>query len=255
MWDEATDKWVTLTAALSNASPRSTFIQANSYSDTKGTDTISFASNQYVLYLPFSSLTTFTTTYGSTPLKMRNSVTDVTGKVLYDEYNLTFKYACWTDGVSLTTNIQDQIYQFGSGAKLLTLPAITQSVSGCTLAFKVFGNFSAFGETRAWQDYSNCSNCLNYIISAFSTTTGQITVTNAAGTRTTTGDLKPETWLELKIVATSIYSKEVTSSVEDLFVLKMRQSVCVDNKLAFDPASSFVYANHYGTSTVSDVSY
>ena len=35
----------------------------------------------------------------------------------------------------------------------------------------------------------------------------------------------------------------------------MRQSPCVDNQLAFDPSGSFVYANHYGTSVVSDVSY
>ena len=35
----------------------------------------------------------------------------------------------------------------------------------------------------------------------------------------------------------------------------MRQSACVDNLIAFDPPSSFVYANHYGTAVTSDVSY
>ena len=109
MWDEATDKWITLTAALTNASPRSTFIQTNSYSDTRGADGTSYASNQYVLFLPFSSLTTFTNTYGNTAIKMRSSVTDVAGKVLYDEYNLTFRYLCWDDNVSVTNanNILD----------------------------------------------------------------------------------------------------------------------------------------------------
>ena len=46
MWDESTDTWITLTAALANASPRSTFIKTFTYSDTK-TDTVSFDSNQY----------------------------------------------------------------------------------------------------------------------------------------------------------------------------------------------------------------
>ena len=35
----------------------------------------------------------------------------------------------------------------------------------------------------------------------------------------------------------------------------MRQSPCVDNKLAFDPTGSTVYTNAYGTAVVSDISY
>ena len=100
MWVEASHAWVTLTATDANASPRSLFIQANSYSDTKVGS--AYSSNQYKLFLPFSSLASFVTNYGSTPIKMRSSVTDVTGKVLYDEYTLTFKYACWTDQLSIT---------------------------------------------------------------------------------------------------------------------------------------------------------
>jgi len=55
MWDESSDTWITLTAALTNASPRNTFIKSNTYLDTK-TDTLSFDSNSYELFLPFSSL-------------------------------------------------------------------------------------------------------------------------------------------------------------------------------------------------------
>lgn len=36
--------------------------------------------------------------------------------------------------------------------------------------------------------------------------------------------------------------------------MKLRQSACVENKLSFDSAT-WTYANHYGTSAVSDVSY
>ena len=43
--------------------------------------------------------------------------------------------------------------------------------------------------------------------------------------------------------------------VTDDFNLKMRQSPCVDNKIAFDPSASRVYSNAYGTAVVSDVSY
>lgn len=78
---------------------------------------------------------------------MRNSVTDVTGKVLYDEYTLTFKYACWVDKLSITiaNDISDQIYEFGAGAQALTAPTVTQTVTGCEITYKVFGNFNAFG--------------------------------------------------------------------------------------------------------------
>ena len=61
--------------------------------------------------------------------------------------------------------------------------------------------------------------------------------------------------MQMKIVATSTYSTASPRVVEDTFSLKMRQSVCVDNLIAFDPADSFVYANRYGTSVVTNVSY
>ena len=35
----------------------------------------------------------------------------------------------------------------------------------------------------------------------------------------------------------------------------MRQSVCVDNKVSFDPISSRVYSNGYGTQVVENMSY
>jgi hypothetical protein len=51
MWNESKDKWETLTATLANATPRSYFITASSYSDTLGADGISFASNAYSITL------------------------------------------------------------------------------------------------------------------------------------------------------------------------------------------------------------
>jgi len=59
--------------------------------------------------------------------------------------------------------------------------------------------------------------------------------------------------LELKIVATSTYSKSSQNVIEDAFFLKMRQSACVDNRLSFDPSST--YPNIYGLSVAADVIY
>ena len=59
----------------------------------------------------------------------------------------------------------------------------------------------------------------------------------------------------MRIVTVSVYSRTTTAQVADNFYLKLRQSPCVDNMLAFDPPASFVYANHYGTSPVADVNY
>jgi len=95
MWDERTDKWVTLTAALANAAPRNTFITPSSYSDTKDANNLSYSSNEYSITLQFSSLVDFETEYPTLTIKLRSSVTDVTGRVLYDEYHLTFNYICW----------------------------------------------------------------------------------------------------------------------------------------------------------------
>ena len=61
--------------------------------------------------------------------------------------------------------------------------------------------------------------------------------------------------MPLRIQATSTYSKTALKVVTDDFNLKMRQSPCVDNKIAFDPSASRVYSNAYGTAVVSDVSY
>jgi len=41
---------------------------------------------------------------------MRSWVQDVTGRALYDEYHLTFSYICWTDSLTTTQFILDQIY-------------------------------------------------------------------------------------------------------------------------------------------------
>lgn len=187
---------------------------------------------------------------------MRSMVKDVTGKTLTDEYHLKFQYACWTDKLSspIASNIADQTYTFGVANFALSVPTISQSVAGCTMQFSVWGHFNQFGQQDAWFDYSNCSNCLNYIIKTFNPSTGAIVVENLTGMNGAV-DLKPQTILELKVVATSVYSQDAARVIEDSFFLKMRQSPCVDNKLAFDPAASFVYSNHYGTSPVADVLY
>jgi len=149
-------------------------------------------------------------------------VTDIAGKVVTDEYYLTFKYACWTDTLSINfaNNLLDQIYSFGQPSTTLPSPVVTQSVPGCTMAFQVFGNFNQFGQQDAWADFDTCG-CLGFIISTFNHSTGQLTIFNNDGTRSTAGDLKPQTTLELKIVATSTYSTQTTRVVEDSFNLKM----------------------------------
>lgn len=103
IWDELTDKWVTLTAATTSAAPLDTFIKAGSYLDTLGADGVSFTTNEYILLQPFSKLTTFESAYGTLPLRMRSTVQAVNGATLQDEYNLTFVYACWADSLSITT--------------------------------------------------------------------------------------------------------------------------------------------------------
>jgi len=79
---------------------------------------------------------------------------------------------------------------------------------------------------------------------------------NTTGTKTTTGDLKPQTLLNLKVVATSSDSVKTNPSVEDEFTLTMRVSVCVDNKIAFDPSGSNTYAGaNSGGAVASDITY
>jgi hypothetical protein len=138
------NQWVTLSAASANGAPLSSFIMTNSYSDATGSDGISFASNAYVLYLPYSHLSAFMAAYGSTPIQMRSIVTDVTGRIASDEYTLTFLYSCWTDSltIALANNIGDQTYQFGASLQSLQLPVITQTQTGCPVSYEVFGYFS-----------------------------------------------------------------------------------------------------------------
>ena len=91
----------------------------------------------------------------------------------------------------------------------------------------------------SWDDYLTCT-CLSYFIQSFSTSTGQVQVYNANGTKTTTGDLKPSTVLQLKIVATSTYSQTLTNTVTDYFSLTMSTSTCLNNKIALDGT---IYSN------------
>ena len=148
-WKDSTNSWTDMTGNWASFN----FIKTSSASDSATSSM--YSTNLYILLLHYSSLATFTSTYGSAPIKMRSRITDITGRTLYDEYKLTFKYACWTDSLSISeaNNIKDQIYEFGqsSGANVsLTLPTITQTVTGCTLAFQVYGYFNAFGEANVW---------------------------------------------------------------------------------------------------------
>ena len=128
-------------------------------------------------------------------------------------------------------------------------------MAGCTIAYQIWGYIGGdFTSLNQWRDYNNCSNCLSYIIKTFSTTTGAAEV-ESTGTMLVANDLKPQTILDLKIVTRSVFSRTATKQVEDFFLLKMRQSPCVDNRLAFDPTGAFVYANHYGTEPVKDYEY
>lgn len=250
-WDTTTNVWVQMSATSANASPRSTFILASSYSDVTGSGGAShFTTNEYKLFLPHSQLTNFVSAYNNLTPKFRTKVYDVAGRTLYDEYEIAFWYLCWNDYVTMNTLI-DQTYQFGQGAMTLQTPVITHTYADCPITYKIFGYFPGFSVGDNWFDYSTCS-CLNYVISGFDVLTGIAVVTNASGTKTTTGDLKPQTIMQLKIQATSTQSKQVPAS--DIFYLKLRQSPCVDNKLSFDSAT-WTYANQYGTSAVKDYSY
>jgi len=123
------------------------------------------------------------------------------------------------------------------------------------MTYKLYGYDTG---TSLWIDFSDASGSLDYIVTAFDDTNGKITVENADGTKTTTGDLKPQTNILLKIVVTSTWSRSSFRVVEDEFTLVVydeTSNACPTNKVAFDPSGSYVYANHYGTSVVSDVNY
>ena len=84
--------------------------------------------------------------------------------------------------------------------------------------------YALFGFNTAsdkWEDFSDASTPLAYIVNAFSTSTGKVTVKNTNGTKTTANDLKPTTKLQLKVIATSTYSTQAEKSVADEFTLTM----------------------------------
>ena len=95
-WNDSTNSWFDMTGYWGSFN----FIKAGSASDSK--TSLVYSTNLYKLLLQFSDFSSFTSTYGSGPIKMRSKITDVTGKTLYDEYKLIFKYACWTDSLSIS---------------------------------------------------------------------------------------------------------------------------------------------------------
>ena len=95
-WNDLTNSWSDMTGNWASFN----FIKTSSASDSVTSSM--YSTNLYILLLQFSALSSFTSTYGNAPIKMRSRITDVTGRTLYDEYKLIFKYACWTDSLSIT---------------------------------------------------------------------------------------------------------------------------------------------------------
>jgi hypothetical protein len=61
--------------------------------------------------------------------------------------------------------------------------------------------------------------------------------------------------MEFKIVGISTYSKTSQSVVSDSFFIKMSQSPCVGNAVAFTHNSVQVYAHSYGADEVQNLFY
>lgn len=119
-WDFTTNNWVQMTTALANAAPRSYFIIANSYADTTGAGgALHFSSNAFQVKLVYSNLSNFVTAYGTNNPKFRTKVYDVAGRTVYDEYEISFTYACWTDTLTMAS-LADQTYNFGAALTLAT---------------------------------------------------------------------------------------------------------------------------------------
>ena len=74
------------------------FIKAGSASDSKTIINVFYK----LLQTPIAILGFFIVYKhdGSVPIKMRSRITDVTSKMLFEEYKLIFKNACWTDSIS-----------------------------------------------------------------------------------------------------------------------------------------------------------
>ena len=188
---------------------------------------------------------------------MRIKTTDAfsgqaTGTV-YDQFTVSFVYACASDSLTITnlaSNMLDQTYTYGAAALTLPTPAISHTVSGCATTFKIYAYSTLL---NIWRDYADADSPLPFI-SAFSTSTGVASVFYA-GTGTDT-ILTGQTWksktiLQMKIIATSTYSKSVSSTVTDVFMLTMSDN-CAQNKIALDGTS---YGNANTGTAISDFSY
>lgn len=140
-------------------------------------------------------------TYDGKSVTMRIKTTDAlsgqTTGTVYDQFTISFVYACASDSLSITslaTNIQDQAYTFGAAALTMPTPAITHTVTGCATTFKIYAYSTLL---NIWRDYSDADVPLPFI-SAFSTSTGVASVSYAgAGTDTLLTGLawKPKTTL------------------------------------------------------------
>jgi hypothetical protein len=186
-------------------------------------------------------------------IKTTNPNSGQAAGTIYDEFKVTFVYACISDELTITavtSDINAQTYTYGAAALTIPTPAITQTVSGCAKTFKLYA-FSPLN--NVWRDFAEGTTPLPFV-TGFVTSTGVATV-NYAGTGSSTEltglTWKPKTVLQMKIVATSTHSKTSKASATDEWQLTMSDK-CSANKIALDGTT---YANSNSGTAVSDFTY
>ena len=107
------------------------------------------------------------------------------------------------------------MYTFGAAALTIPTPVITHTV-GCAMTYKLFAFFDV---SNKWEDFSDATTPLSTFISSFVPATGVAQVTcTGTGTAPTTGlAWKAKTLIQMRIVATSTYSKKIDNAATDDF--------------------------------------
>jgi hypothetical protein len=185
-------------------------------------------------------------------IKTTNPNSGQVAGTIYDDFKVTFVYACVNDELTITavtSDISAQTYTYGAAAATMPTPTITQSVASCAKTFKIYA-FSSLN--NVWRDYAESTTPLPFI-SAFDTATGIASVSYAgSGTSTllTGATWKPKTVLQMKIVATSTHSKTAKATATDEWYLTMSDT-CSANRIALDASLT----NSNGGTAVSDFTY
>ena len=185
-------------------------------------------------------------------IKTTNPNSGQAAGTIYDDFKVTFVYACVSDELTITavtSDISAQAYTYGAVAATMPTPAITQSVSGCAKTFKLYA-FSPLN--NVWRDWAEATTPLPFI-SAFASGTGIATVSYAgfgSSTLLTGATWKPKTVLQMKIVATSTHSKSSKATATDEWQLTMSDT-CSANKIALDASLT----NSNSGTAVSDFTY